>query len=573
MKFRGLGVSPGIAIGKALIVVKKETSIFKVPLLDEEISYEIQKFKDAVELAKSQILSIKEKIGDDVGKKYSFIFDAHLLILSDEALINETVSLIRTKKVNVEWALKKVVENLLNSFNALGDPFFKERGGDIEDIYRRLQSILSGSKDHHKLSDLSEDAIVVAHSLSPSDTVMLNTDHIIAFATDIGGQTSHTAILANALEIPAIVGLHDVFGRVRNGDTIIVDGTRGVFIHNPDEEELSSYQHLKEDYEKEEVGLLELKDLPAVTKDGVEIKLMANIELPYEIESVMKYGAQGIGLYRSEFLYITKSPQLPSQKEHFQLYREIAERIYPREALIRTLDLGGEKYSRDVLGSEEANPFMGLRAIRFCLRRKDIFKAQLRGILEASSYGNVKVMFPMISTLEELESAKKILEEAKEELRKEGIPFNEDLPIGIMIEVPSAALIADMLAREVQFFSVGTNDLIQYAMAADRGNESVSYLYQPLHPSILRILKFIIDSANEHKTEISICGEMASDPFYTSALLGLGLRNLSMNPIAIPKIKEKIRQLSTYDSSELVKKALTQQSSEEVVKIFSQDTT
>jgi phosphotransferase system enzyme I (PtsI) len=569
MKIRGLGVSPGIAIGKALILVKKETSIFKIPLRDEEIEQEIQKFKNAIVLAEKQILSIRDKIGNDIGKKYSFIFDAHLLILQDEVLINETANCIKTQKVNVEWALKKVVENLLKSFKAIDDPFFKERGGDIEDIYKRLQGILSGSKDHHKLSDLSEDAIVVAHSLSPSDTVMLNTDHIIAFATDLGGRTSHTAILANALEIPAIVGLHDIFGRINNGDLIIVDGTRGEFIHNPDEDELSSYQHLKEDYEKEEVGLLELKDLPAVTKDGVEITLMANIELPYEIDSIMKYGAQGIGLYRSEFLYITKSPELPSEKDHFQLYKEIAERIYPREALIRTLDLGGEKYSRDVLGSEEANPFMGLRAIRFCLRRKDIFKAQLRGILAASAYGNIKVMFPMISTLEELQSAKKILDEAKEELRHEGIPFNEGIPVGIMIEVPSAAMIADMLAKEVQFFSIGTNDLIQYAMAADRGNESVSYLYQPLHPSILRILKFVIDSAQDNKTEISICGEMASDPFYTPALIGLGLRNLSMNPIAIPKIKEKIRQLNTSDSSELVKKALTMQSSEEIVNIFS----
>ncbi len=569
MKFRGLGVSPGIAIGKALILVKKESSIFKIALREEEIEYEVQKFRNAVALAESQILSIKDKIGNDLGKKYSFIFDAHFLILRDEALINETANFIRNQKVNVEWALKKVVENLIQSFSAIDDPFFKERGGDIEDIYRRLQGILSGSKDHHKLSDLSEDAIIVAHSLSPSDTVMLNTDHIIGFATDLGGRTSHTAILANALEIPAIVGLHDVFSRVNNGDMIILDGTRGEFIHNPNEEDLSHYRHLKEDYEKEEVGLLEMKDLPAITKDGVEIKLMANIELPYEIDSVMKYGAQGIGLYRSEFLYITKSPELPSEKDHFQLYKEIAERIYPREALIRTLDLGGEKYSRDVLGSEEANPFMGLRAIRFCLRRKDIFKAQLRGILEASAYGHIKVMFPMISTLEELQSAKKILEEAREELRQENIPFNEDLPVGIMIEVPSAAMIADMLATEVQFFSIGTNDLIQYAMAADRGNESVSYLYQPLHPSILRILKFIIDSANDNNIEISICGEMASDPFYTSALIGLGLRNLSMNPIAIPKIKEKVRHINTVDSMELVKKALKMHSSEEVVNIFS----
>ncbi len=569
MKYKGLGVSPGIAIGKALILIKKETSIFKLPLRNDEIEHEINKFKNAIELAKLQILSIKEKIGKELSKRYSFIFDAHLLILSDEALIKETIDYIQKQKVNVEWALKRVVENLLQSFNGIDDSFFRERGGDIEDIYRRLQGILSGSKDQHKLSDLSEDAIVIAHSLSPSDTVILNTDHIIAFATDIGGQTSHTAILANALEIPAVVGLHDVYNRVRNGDMIIVDGNRGTFIHKPNREELTDYHRRKEEYQKKEVGLLELKDLPAVTQDGIEIKMMANIELPYEVDSVIKYGAQGIGLYRSEFLYITKSPELPTEKEHYEVYKEIAKRIFPKEISIRTLDLGGEKYSRDVLGSDEANPFMGLRAIRFCLRRKEIFKSQLRGILEASAHGNIKVMFPMISTLEELKSAIKILDEVKEELRKKEIPFNENLPIGIMIEVPSAAMIADILAKEVQFFSIGTNDLIQYYMAADRSNESVSYLYQPLHPSILRILKFIIDSANENKIEISICGEMASDPFYTPALLGLGLRSLSMNPIAIPKIKEKIRLTNISDSLELVNKALTIQSYDEVIKIFS----
>ena len=567
MKFTGIGVSPGIAIGKALVVETKEMAIFRVPINESEIEHEIKRFEQVIEIAREQLLSIRNKVAKQIGKRYTFIFDSHLLMLEDKALTKEVHRFIKEEKVNVEWALKRVVGDLLRAFDNIDDPYFRERGGDIEDVYKRIQTILSGSKNHHSLTELTEDVIVVAHSLSPSDTAMLNTDHVIAFATDLGGKTSHTAIIANALEIPAVVGLLNVYGNVRNRDEVIVDGNDGSFIHKPDEKQKKDYRAKKAEYEREDKILLRSIGKPAITRDGLEIKLMANIELPAEIKSVIEHGAQGIGLYRSEFLFLLKSPDLPSEEDHFQVYKEIAERIYPEEALIRTLDLGGEKYFHAVLEKDEANPVMGLRAIRLCLKRQDIFKKQLRGILRASHYGNVKIMFPLISTVEELRSAKSIMEEVKDELRKEKVPFTENVQIGIMIEVPAAAMIADILAKEVKFFSIGTNDLIQYYMAADRSNKSVSYLYQPLHPSVLRILKYIVECAEKNHVDVSICGEMASDPLYVPVLIGLGLRKLSMNPKSIPKIKEVIRNLDVSDIEQFMKEIEAKDTAEEIEKL------
>ncbi len=564
MKYKGIGVSPGIAIGKALVVETTEAAIFRITIGEKEVEREVTRFEHAVVTAKDQLLSIKERVAQIISERYSFIFDAHLLMLHDKRFVEEVVRFIMEQKVNVEWALKKVVGNLMKAFDSIDDPYFRERGGDIQDVYKRLQAILTGSKNHHRLTELTEDVIVVAHSLSPSDTALLNTDHVIAFATDLGGKTSHTAILANALEIPAVVGLLHVFAEVRNRDQIIVDGNEGYFIHNPNEREKKDYLRKKRIYEREDKQLLKYSAAPAVTKDGIEIKLMANIELPAEIHSAIEHGAKGIGLYRSEFLYLMKSPDLPSEEDHFQIYREIAERIQPEEALIRTLDLGGEKYFHAVLEKDEANPVMGLRAIRLCLKRRDIFKKQLRGILQASYYGNVKVMFPLISTVEELRTAKEIMEEVKEEMRTEKIPFNEEIHVGIMVEVPAAAMISDILAKEVKFISIGTNDLIQYYMAADRSNKSVSYLYQPLHPSILRILKFIVDNAEKNNVDVSICGEMASDPLYVPILLGLGLRKLSMNPKAIPKVKELIKKTDMTEMAKLMGKIQAMGTAEEI---------
>ncbi|MEW5806262.1 MAG: phosphoenolpyruvate--protein phosphotransferase [Acidobacteriota bacterium] len=570
MKFQGIAVSPGIAIGKALVVETTETTIFRIPISEKEVAHEKERFKNAIAQSKKQLQSVKEKISKEVSQKYSFIFDAHLLILEDESLIGEVLSIIGKERVNAEWALKIVVGKLLKAFENISDPYFRERGGDIEDIYRRVQAILAGGKNHHRLSELIDDVIVVAHSLSPADTALLNTDHVIAFATDLGGRTSHTAILANALEIPAVVGLLDVYSRVRNRDEIVVDGNNGLFIINPTEKEKEEYLRKKIRYERKESRLLELRGVPAITRDGTEIKLMANIELPGEIHSAIQHGAHGIGLYRSEFLYLMKSPDLPTEEDHFRLYREIAEKVYPDEALVRTLDLGGEKYFHAVLEKDEANPVMGLRAIRLCLKRKDIFRLQLRGILKASHYGNIKIMFPLISTIEELRNARSLLEEIKEELRREGTPFNERMEIGIMIEVPAAAMIADILAREVQFISIGTNDLIQYYMAADRSNKSVSYLYQPLHPSILRTLKFVIDGAAKNNVDVSICGEMASDPFCLPVLLGLGMRKLSMNPKAIPTIKKLVMKISIREMAGIMEEAQKLGSAEEIERFLIQ---
>jgi phosphotransferase system enzyme I (PtsI) len=561
---KGIAVSPGVSIGRALVLETRDVSIYRVPISERNLERELLRWQQGLAEAKRQIQQLRHRVQTEMGHTYSAIFDAHLLLLEDRGLIDAVERKIREQKVNAEWALKENVEEHLQVFQNLNDTYFQERGGDLEDVHRRLQRILAGSAVHHDLSELTEDVVVVAPTLSPSDTALLNKEHVIGIAIDVGSRTSHTAIIANALEIPAVVGLHTFSDKVSTGDLLIVDGERGHVLVNPDPDQVREYEQRRSEWERHEEELLKLRDLPAVTEDGVEIALLANIELPDEVETALKRGASGIGLYRSEFLYLQRSPALPSEEDHYQAYRALAERVKPRTAVIRTLDLGGEKYFQAVLEHEEVNPVMGVRALRFCLRRPELFRAQLRGILRASAHGSIRLMFPMVTGVGELRQARKFLDQVRQDLRSEGVPFDERLPVGIMIEVPSAAAVADLLAPEVDFFSIGTNDLIQYTLAIDRGNESVSYLYEPLHPAILRQVKFVAEAARQRGIPVSLCGEMAADPLGMAILIGLGLTELSLNPLSIPSIKNVIRRLNAGDLRRLATRAVGMSTAAEI---------
>lgn len=552
---RGVGVSPGIAIGKALLFKGESIALGRRTIAADEVAQELQRLEGAIERSKQQLISLKDRVSSEAGKDYARIFDAHKLMLEDKVLINEIRHLVKENKVNVEWALKEVRDRLINLFAQFDNEYMQDRGIDVEDVWQRIQSNLSPNPTPNA-ANFSEEGILVASNLSPSELAQMDKRLLRGFVTDAGGRTSHTGILARSLEIPAVIGLYDVTSQVREGELLIIDGNEGVVIVNPNPALIQEYESKKRRYEEHEVELLKTKELPAVTLDGKRIALLANIELPQEIDSALEHGAEGVGLYRSEFLYLRPSFSPPSEEESFLLYRQLVEKLAPYPATIRTLDLGGEKMDNLPEVGQEANPFLGLRAIRFCFKRKEVFKAQLRALLRASAYGNLRIIFPMISGIEEILQAKLIMEEVKDELQSEHIPFNPRIAIGVLIEIPSAALVADMLAKEVDFFSIGTNDLIQYLIAVDRSNVNVGYLYEPLHPAILRSLKFIVDSAQKYEVPVSLCGEMAGDPIALIVLLGLGLDELSMNPYSIPLIKRLIRSLRVDEARRMVRKVM-----------------
>jgi phosphotransferase system enzyme I (PtsI) len=564
MRHRGIGVSPGLAAGKAVVVERRTTTIFRIPIPADQIDNEVARLDQAREMARGQINGLLERITNLVGETFGRVFAAHLLILDDLQLSDGTKEIIRSERVNAEWALKTVAEKLLRAFAQIEDTYLRERGGDLEDVHNRLQLILAGERHHHKLSELEEDSVVVAHSLSPSDAALLDHDRVVALCTDVGGRTSHTAILANALQIPAVVGLHDMSPTVMGGDLVVVDGGHGEVLLRPTPENLAAYRRARIEFDRHGKELQAERDLPVRTQDGEEVTLEANIEIPEELDTAISHGARGIGLYRSEFLFLARSPELPTEEDHRKVYEELAGRVAPAEAVIRTLDLGGDKYFHEVLDKNEANPVMGLRAIRFCLRRQDIFRTQLRGLLRASVHPNIKVMFPLVSGVDELRRARQVLKEVQQELSDEGRPFNPEIQIGTMIEVPSAALIADRLAEEVDFFSIGTNDLLQYCLALDRGNESVSYLYQPFHPALLRLLHGVVTAAQTAGIGVSLCGEMASDPFAIPVLVGLGLRTLSLNSTSIPEVRSAVRRVHARRAREMVEDILGKATAEEV---------
>lgn len=551
---KGIGVSPGIVIGKVALLERERTTFIPRKIIAGQVSSEIRRFEEAIETSKKQLEEIKQRVFAKGFRQYSYILDVHLRVMEDRMLHGETITMIREKLVNTEWALKATLDKISEAFDAIEDEYLKERKEDIRHVVERIQNNLMG-EGLGTIEDLEEETIVVAHDLSPADTIQLNLQKVIGIATDVGGKTSHTAIVSRSLEIPAVVGLAEVTSYVTGGETIIIDGGEGIVIVAPSPATKKTYQLKQRHYRYLERELLKYSTLRAETQDGHYLTLQANIEILEEIPSVIQYGAEGIGLYRTEYLYLNRKT-IPDEEEHFQLYKRLVEEIAPYSATIRTIDLGGDKFASHIELAEQMNPAMGLRAIRFCLMEQDIFKAQLRGILRASAYGQVKILLPMISGVEELREVKAIWDDAKDELASRGVEFKDDIPLGVMIEIPSAAITADILAREVDFFSIGTNDLIQYSLAIDRTNQYVSYLYEPLHPAIVRHIKGVVDCAHKAGIEVGICGEMAADPLYTLIFLGLGLDELSMHPMAIPRIKKVLRRSTRTDGEHLLKEVL-----------------
>jgi phosphotransferase system enzyme I (PtsI) len=547
---QGIGASPGIIIGKAYLVERFKVRLPQKRIGRGQVEEEVKRFLHAIRESQDQLMEIKEKILDPEVRKHSFILDVHSMILKDEMLLQDTVDTIRKKKVNAEWALDLTLEKLDTAFKAIEDEYLRERRSDLHYVASRIFRNLLGKK-HDDITKIKGKVIVVAHDLSPADTLQMNLEHVAGFITDIGGKVSHTAILSRSLGIPAVVGLEVATSLINGGDLLIINGETGEVVINPTEEVSQSFLERKRRTKPIGREILKYASLPAETRDGVRVRLQANIEMVEEIPSAKMHGAEGIGLYRTEILYLNRK-DLPTEEEHFQTYRSLAESITPATATIRTLDIGGDKFLPGYSKNNELNPALGLRAIRFSLKETGIFKTQLRGILRASVYGKLRILLPMISGIEEIRQAKTILEEVKKSLAKAKIPFDEEIRIGAMIEIPSASDIADILAREVDFFSIGTNDLIQYALAVDRINEHVSYLYEPLHPAVLRIIRWVVRSGHEAGIPVAICGEMAAEPIYAVVLLGLGLDEFSMNPVSIPKVKMVLRKARFEETRSLV---------------------
>jgi phosphotransferase system enzyme I (PtsI) len=562
MIVKGIPASPGIAIGKAYLIGSEEFSVMKLKISPSEIPREIVRFEEALMRTRDEIMNIQQHIAKEMGSRHAEIFNAHLLVLEDRTLIEEVITKIKKDKVCVDYVFVKVLAKYVEVISKIDDPYLRERISDINDVGKRILRNLKGVR-REKVFQLKEKAIIVAYDISPSDTALMQRDKVIGFVTDIGGRTSHTAIMAKALELPAVVGVETATHKIRTGDTLIVDGNRGEVIINPSRFAVRRSREARQKLQDATRKLANLKDLPAKTLDGHSVELAANIELPEEILAVKAHGAKGIGLYRTEYFYMNRK-DLPSEEEHFQAYKKVVEEMAPEAVIIRTLDLGGDKFISQLDVPHEMNPYLGWRAIRFCLARPDIFKVQLRALLRASVYGNLKFMFPMISGVEELRQAKQTLAEAEHELTKKKIPFNKDIEVGAMIEIPSAALTSDLLAKEVDFFSIGTNDLIQYSIAVDRANEKIAYLYRPTHPAVLRLIKNVIDAGHKNGIWVGMCGEMAGEPAFALILLGLGLDEFSTSPLVMPEIKQLIRSVTLKQAQDIVRNVLTLTTAREV---------
>ena len=559
---QGIAASPGIVIGKTYHVDRGEMKIIYEYLLnDAQVAEELGRFEAAVEKTRNQLRLVREEVPEEF-KDHIHILDAHLLILKDRMIYEETLKTIEKEQINVEWALKRTLDKARAAFSKIRDGYIRGRIKDIEDVILMVLRNLAG-KGYEDITTIKDRVIIVAHDLSPADTSQMNIDRVMGFITNVGSKTSHTSIVAQSLQIPAVVGLERATDRVGNNQLIVLDGSKGKIIINPSEATLEEYSQKKGKYERYLADIVRCAHLPAETIDGFRISIKGNIEQLEEVTAVLDFGAEGIGLYRTEFLYLS-SKTLPDEEELFENYREVCEIVAPQPVTIRTLDLGGDKFASNLELSEEMNPAMGLRGIRFCFKMKQIFESQLRAICRASHYGNVKVMFPLISGVSETVRAKQILKKVQEDLTREGIPFDEDLQVGIMIEVPSAVAIADLLAREVDFFSIGTNDLIQYSLAVDRANEYVAYMYMPFHPALLRMIRQVVTSAKREGIHVAMCGEMAADPLCIPLLLALGLDELSINPHAIPLIKRIIRTSTLEESRDYLSHTFNLNTADEV---------
>ncbi len=553
-RFYGAGVSGGIARGTVHVVTEDAEDVAQYRIAPEDIAGEIGRFETALIQTRAQILEMQQKIAEAIGAKDAGIFDAHLLVVEDRTLIDEVLRKLDGDLYNVEYVFQEVATHYADTLSKIDDPYLRERALDIQDVTKRVIRNLQGKAPKPVLAS-AQPHILVAHNLTPSDTATMNREQVLGFATDLGSRTSHTAIMARSLNIPAVVGLHDVTTKLESGQEVLLDGYSGLLILDPTPETLWHYGELKDRKRRVAEQLSVLRETKSTTRDGRHIVLSANIELPTDVDNVVDNGAEGIGLYRTEFLYLNRAT-LPTEDEQYETYRKVAETVAPHPLIIRTFDLGGDKIALGMDTDDEQNPFMGLRAIRFSLEHLDIFKAQLRAILRASEAGNVKIMFPMISGLTELRRAIGVYEECQAELRAEGIPFRET-EVGAMIEIPSAALCADSIAREVDFFSIGTNDLIQYSLAVDRVNERIAHLYEPTHPAVMRLLKMVSDAAHAHNIWVGVCGEMAGDLTMVPLLLGLGMDELSVSASLVPRVKRAVQTLSIPECQQLVEDALS----------------
>ena len=559
---KGINASPGIAIARAIVYVKQELTVVQKTI--DDVQAELDRFNAAVEKSKNQLDTLKEKTASEMSEEEAAIFEAHSMFLEDPEFVGAITQAIENDKINAEAATKAVVDQFYAMFDAMDDPYFKGRAADIQDVGDRLMRNLMGI-EIMDISHLDEDAVIVAEDLAPSDTATMDKVHVKGFATDIGSRTSHTAIMARSLEIPAILGLQDITKTAKTGEIITTDGSTGEAIVDPTDEELAAYKEKQKAFEAYMAELAELKDQEAETTDGRKVKVVANIGSPKDVEGVVRNGGKGVGLYRSEFLYMN-ADEMPSEDKQFAAYKTVIEQFKDGEGvIIRTLDIGGDKKLPYLPLEEEMNPFLGLRAIRLCLSKPDMFKTQLRAILRASAFGKTRIMFPMIGNVDEVRQAKAILKTCMQELDAEGVDYDHDLEVGIMVEIPSAAITADIIADEVSFFSIGTNDLCQYTLAVDRMNQNVSYLYDPLHPAILRLVQNVItQSHNKPGKFTGMCGEMAGDPVAALILLGLGLDEFSMSASSIPQVKKIIRSVSFEQAKAVADKAMTMQTGGEI---------
>ena len=561
LELKGVGVSPGAATGPVFLLATEDETVVEREIGAADVPRELQRFAEALAATREQIRDVQQRVRETIGVESATIFEAHLLVLEDRGFLDEITRTVQTTQRNIEAVVRDVAARYAQSLATLNDDYLRERAVDVRDIGRRIMRNLTGHSGN-TLAHLAEPCIVVAHDLAPSETAGLNKNMVLAFVTDLGSPTSHTAIMARALGIPAVVGMHDVSLRIAAGDPVLVDGSQGLLYLRPTRPRLARYERRDQSRRTIQSRLAVLRDQPAMTRDGYGLILSGNIGLPGDVDALLANGATGVGLFRTEYLYLNK---LPGEDEQTAVYAEVARRVAPAAVIIRTMDIGGDKFLSHLKMPQQVNPFMGWRAIRFCLAQPDIFKTQLRAILRASAHGNIKIMYPMVSNVKEVVAANRLLAEAQAELAQRGTPFDPNIEVGVMIEVPAAALTANLIAPHVKFFSLGTNDLVQYTLAVDRVNELVAGLYEPTNPAIIKLIRHTVEIGHEHGIWTGVCGEMGGNPLLAPLLIGLGVDEFSVNPPAVPLVKDVIRSVRFAQAEELAQAALRSVSAEEIM--------